>query len=87
MEGEFHEALYDKNINEKMLFTNNARKMAGVPMRRKRDKRKRIFTRNKAEEDLDAFYDYCNGKWDDYFERRSHGKYLCENEKRNQERV
>ena len=87
MEGEFHEALYDKNVNEKMLFTNNARKMAGVPMRRKKDKRKRIFTRNRAEEDLDAFYDYCNGKRDDYFERRSHGKYLCENEKRNQERV
>lgn len=87
MEGEFHEAFYDKNVNEKVLFTNNARKMAGVPMRRKRDKRKRIFTRNKAEEDLDAFYDYCNGKWDDYFERRSHGKYLCENEKRNQESV
>ena len=43
MEGEFHEALYDKNVNEKMLFTNNARKMAGVPMRRKKDKRKRIL--------------------------------------------
>lgn len=43
MEGEFHEALYDKNVNEKMLFTNNARKMAVVPMRRKKRQAKADF--------------------------------------------
>lgn len=45
----------------KMLFTNNARKMAGIPLRRKK---KRYYTRNRAEEDTEAFIDYCNGKWE-----------------------
>lgn len=51
---------------EKMLFTNNSRKFHGIPIRRKKDNRKRIYTRNRAEEDIDAFLDYCNGTWDDY---------------------
>lgn len=50
----------------KMLFTNNARKMLGIPLRRKKDKRKRVWTRNRAEEDLDAFCDYVNGTYDEY---------------------
>ncbi len=49
----------------KMLFTNNSRKMAGVPLRRKKDKRKRIYTRNRADEDIDTFVDWCNGRWDE----------------------
>jgi len=48
----------------KILFTNNARKIAGIPMRRKKDGKKRYYTRNKADEDIESFLDYCNGKWD-----------------------
>lgn len=33
-----------------MLLTNNSRKMAGVPMRRKMDRRRRFYTRNRSEE-------------------------------------
>lgn len=51
---------------EKMLFTNNSRKIRRVPMRRKKDKRKRVYTRKRADEDIAAFLDYCNGTWDDY---------------------
>lgn len=50
---------------DKMLFTNNARKMAGIPLRRKKDKRKRVYTRNRADEDIEAFLDYVEGKWDE----------------------
>lgn len=50
---------------EKMLFTNNARKMAGIPLRRKKDKRKRVYTRNRADEDMEGFLDYCEGKWNE----------------------
>ena len=49
---------------EKMLFTNNSRKMLGIPLRRKKDKRKRVYTRNRAEEDLETLVDYWDGKWD-----------------------
>lgn len=48
----------------KMYFTNNERKMDGIPLRRKKDKRKRVYTRNRADEDIEAFLDYCNGKYD-----------------------
>ena len=44
----------------KMLLTNNSRKMAGLPLHRKKDKRKRFFTRCNADEVIDAFLDYCN---------------------------
>ena len=47
---------------EKMLFTNNSRKMLGIPLRRKKDKQKRMYTRNRAEEDLEALVDYWDGK-------------------------
>lgn len=50
---------------DKMLFTNNARKMAGIPLRRKKDKRKRVYTRNRADEDIEALLDYVEGKWDE----------------------
>ena len=50
---------------EKMLFTNNSRKMLGIPLHRKKDKRKRVYTRNRAEEDFEAFVDFCDGKWDE----------------------
>lgn len=50
---------------EKMLFTNNSRKMLGISLRRKKDKRKRVYTRNRAEEDIEALVDYFDGKWDD----------------------
>ena len=53
-----------------MLFTNNSRKMFGIPLRRRKDKRKRIYTRNRAEEDLEAFADYFDGKWDEKFKAR-----------------
>lgn len=41
----------------KLLFTNNARKMAGLALRRKRDKRRRTYTRNKPSECLAALMD------------------------------
>ena len=50
---------------KKMLFTNNSRKMLGIPLRRKKDKQKRMYTRNRAEEDLETLVDYWDGKWDD----------------------
>ena len=50
---------------EKMLFTNNSRKMLGISLRRKKDKRKRVYTRKRAEEDIEALVDYFDGKWDD----------------------
>lgn len=44
----------------KMLLSNNSRKMAGVPLHRKKDKRKRFFTRCEADETIKAFLEYCN---------------------------
>lgn len=44
------------------LYTNNSREMAGVPLRRKKDKRKREYTRNRAEEDTEALIDCWNGR-------------------------
>lgn len=43
------------------LFTNNARKMAGRPLRRKKDKRKRFYTRHVADEDFSAWYEWISG--------------------------
>lgn len=54
---------------EKILYTNNARKMAGVPLRRKKDKRNRGYTRNRADEDIEAFLDWLDGRWEDWHER------------------
>lgn len=58
---------------EKMLFTNNSRKMIGIPLRRKKDKRKRIYTRNRAEEDLEALVDYFDGKYENKLSRGQRG--------------
>ncbi|MCB6610212.1 hypothetical protein [[Clostridium] symbiosum] len=42
-----------------MFFgTNNARKMHGLTLHRKKDKRKRFYTRNKAEESFEALWYY-----------------------------
>ncbi len=49
----------------KTLFTNNSRKMAGIPLRRKKDKRKRVYTRNRADETMDALVDWWYGRWDE----------------------
>ncbi|MCB6933551.1 hypothetical protein V3C10_04195 [[Clostridium] symbiosum] len=38
--------------------TNNARKMHGLTLHRKKDKRKRFYTRNKAEESFEALWYY-----------------------------
>ena len=53
------------DVNQ-MLLSNNQRKLAGIPMHRKKDRRKRFYTRCEALEAIDAFIDYCNGgavKW------------------------
>lgn len=50
---------------EKILYTNNARKMAGVPLRRKKDKRNRGCTRNRADEAIQALLDWWDGRWED----------------------
>lgn len=44
----------------KMLLTNNQRKMAGLPLWRKKDRRKRFYTRNDADETITAFLEYVN---------------------------
>lgn len=44
----------------KILYTNNSRKMAGASLRRKKDKRKRVYTRNRADEDIQALLDWWN---------------------------
>lgn len=44
------------------LFTNNARKMAGRPLRRKKDKRKSFYTRHVTDEDFSAWYERISGE-------------------------
>lgn len=44
----------------KMLLSNNSRTMVGLPLRRKKDKKKRCFTRCEADETIKAFLEYCN---------------------------
>ena len=48
----------------KMLLTNNSRKMNGLPLHRKKNKKKRYFTRCEAMETFVAFLDYVQGKYD-----------------------
>lgn len=43
------------------LFTNNARKMAGCPLRRKKDKRKRFYT-SVTDEDFSTWYEWISGE-------------------------
>ena len=44
----------------KMLLSNNSRKMAGLRLYRKKDKKKRFFTRCEADETIKAFLDFLN---------------------------
>lgn len=48
---------------EKMLLSNNDRKYHGLPLHRKTNGKKRYFTRCEVSETIDAFLDYCNGKY------------------------
>lgn len=43
-----------------MLLTNNQRKMHGLPLWRKKNRKKRLYTRCEADETITAFIDYCN---------------------------
>ena len=46
----------------KILTSNNARRMSGLPSHRKTNKRKRFYTRCEALETIRAFLDWCDGK-------------------------
>lgn len=48
------------NIMYIMLLTNNQRKMHGLPLWRKKNKRKRYYTRCEADETISAFLAYYN---------------------------
>lgn len=43
-----------------MLLTNNQRKMHGLPLWRKKSRKKRAYTRCETDETITAFIDYCN---------------------------
>ena len=43
-----------------MMLTNNQRKMHGFPLWRKKNRKKRFYTRCDAEEAIIAFINYCN---------------------------
>lgn len=43
-----------------MLLANNKRKMHGLPLWRKKNGKKRQYTRCEADETISAFIDYCN---------------------------
>jgi hypothetical protein len=43
-----------------MMITNNQRKMHGLPLWRKKNRKKRFYTRCNADEVITAFLDYCN---------------------------
>ena len=45
-----------------MLLFNNQRKMHGLPLWRKKSRRKRKYTRCEADETIRAFLDYCEGR-------------------------
>jgi hypothetical protein len=42
------------------LFSNNQRKMHGLPLHRKSNKKKRFYTRCEGIETINAFIDWCN---------------------------
>lgn len=52
----------DKEITKPMLLANNQRKMHGLPLWRKKNCKKRCYTRCKADETIIAFIEYCNQK-------------------------
>ena len=45
-----------------MFHANNLRKMHGLPLWRKKDKRKRHYTSTESDRAVDAFLEYCNRK-------------------------
>lgn len=49
-----------KQSIDKILVYNNQRKMAGLPLLRKKDKRKRKYTRRECDEAIQALLDYWN---------------------------
>lgn len=51
-----------ENKETPMLLYNNQRKMCGKPMWRKKNRKKRIYTRNESDETITAFLEYCNQK-------------------------
>ena len=51
-----------ENKEISMLLYNNQRKMNGKPMWRKKNRKKRICTRNGADETITAFCEYCDQK-------------------------
>ena len=44
------------------FFSNNDRRRAGLPTRRKSNRNKRYFTRCEASEAISAFLDFCDGE-------------------------
>ena len=51
-----------KNKEIHMLLYNNQRKMYGKPMLRKKNRKKRICTRNQTDETITSFLEYCDQK-------------------------
>ena len=47
-------------LQDKMYFTNNERKMVGLPMYRKKNRKRRFYTRCEATETISEFIEYCN---------------------------
>lgn len=64
--------LYYENNGENMLLTNNIRKMHNIPLIRKTNKRKRFYTRNKSNETINAFLNYCEycKSYNDYLKNK-----------------
>lgn len=54
-----HEDEKREKINNIMLLSNNKRKLHNIPLWRKKDKRKRYYTRCQADEVIGAYLDYC----------------------------
>ena len=48
-----------KNQYVKMYLSNNSRKLAGLPMHRKKNAKKRFYTRCEGMETIAAFLQYC----------------------------
>lgn len=47
-------------VYNRMCLTNNDRKLHGLPMHRKSNKKKRHFTRREYDETISEFLNYCN---------------------------
>lgn len=49
----------------KFYFSNNAKKLHHIPMLRKKNKKKRFYTRCEASETIDEFLIVCSGRRED----------------------